>query len=148
MDFFVRPVVTNSHNAKWQILKVMKMKNTLSTIAGISLFSFVVVNAAIAQEITASRLYTEFEKNEIAAEGKYKGTKINVSGKVVDVKKNIAGQPLITLDAGTLSYVSCRFPKNAMNELAKVQKDDNVKLSCKVDHKTLTTIHLSDCIFN
>lgn len=124
------------------------MKSTLSTIIGISLFSAVAVNTAIAQEITASKLYAEFANNEIAAEAKYKGNRITVTGKVIDVKKNIAGQPLVTLEADTLSYVSCRFPKNAINELAKIQKDDNVKISCKVDYKMLTTVHLSDCNFN
>lgn len=124
------------------------MKNIHSTLIGISLLSAVAVDIAIAEEITASKLYAEFVKNEIAAEAKYKGNRITVTGKVIDIKKNIAGQPLVTLEADTLSYISCRFPKDAISQLAKIQKDDNVKLSCKVDYKILTTIHLFECTFN
>ena len=95
--------------------------------------------------ISANDLYEEFDKNEIAAEAKYKGKDVVVTGVVVDVKKNIVGQPLVNLDAGTLRYVSCRFPKTSTSLLIHIQKGENVKFACKVGHKIITTIHLSDC---
>jgi hypothetical protein len=97
------------------------------------------------KEVTAKALYEAFENNEIAAEAQYKDKPIVITGTVTNVKKNIAGQPIVYLEAGTLQYVSCRFPKTSISQLVDIQKGEKARLSCRVDHKIITTIHLSNC---
>lgn len=119
------------------------MKKYLSLI--FILLCFSLANADPIAELTAKELYAEFEKNEIAAEGRYKGKEIIISGKINDISKNIAGQPTVTLDAGTLRFVSCRFPKKSINQLTHLQKGQAAKFACKVNYKIISTIHLCEC---
>lgn len=95
--------------------------------------------------LTARELYSEFEKNQIAAENRYKGKEIIISGKVEDISRNIAKQPLVTLDAGALRFISCRFAKEDSGQLIDLQKGQFVTLNCKVNYKIFTTIHVYNC---
>lgn len=103
------------------------------------------VNAETIADLSAKELYVEFEKNEIAAEGRYKDKEIIISGKINEISKNIAGQPTVTLDAGTLKFVSCRFQKKSIDQLSNLQKGQDAKFVCKVNYKIFTTIHLREC---
>jgi NAD-dependent DNA ligase len=103
-------------------------------------------NAESIKKLTAEELYAAFEKNEISAERQYKGKEIVVLGEVDKVSRNLAKQPLVTLKAGMLQYVSCRFPKGSTDQIVDLQKGQNVELKCKVNYKTFTTIHLYDCL--
>jgi len=86
--------------------------------------------SAYAQEpiqITAQQLYDEYEANEIAADQKYKGKIIEVSGKVNKISKSAFGdEPLITLDAGVLSSIFCYFHESYESQLAKLVKGQSV----------------------
>jgi|GEM_PF-4059228 len=106
---------------------------------------FLTAKSSLAEELTAKALYRVFDNNEIAAEARYKGNKIVITGIVKGVKKNIAGQPVVNLDAGTLKFISCRFPKDSMGQLANIQKGEQERFACTVDYKMVTTIHLSNC---
>lgn len=66
------------------------MKKYLSLI--FILLCFSLANADPIAELTAKELYAEFEKNEIAAEGRYKGKEIIISGKINDISNQKWGQ--------------------------------------------------------
>ena len=120
------------------------MKWSIILISFILFFPMLVHSGPIA-ELTAEKLYAEFEKNEIAAEALYKGKEIIVTGKIADVKKNIAGQPIVNLDAGSLKFIGCRFPDNKIDQLINLKKGETARFSCTVDYKIITTINLSNC---
>ena len=98
-----------------------------------------------AEQLTAEELYAVFDKNAIADERKYKGKEIVVSGEIDTISTNVAKQPLVTLKAGFLQYISCRFPKESVDQLMSMEKGQQVELKCKVNYKIVTTIHLYDC---
>jgi hypothetical protein len=95
--------------------------------------------------VPAEKLYTEFSENEITAENKYKKKRINISGKIFSIERNIANQPVVNLEAGSLQYVSCRFGKNSEDKLINFKKGQNIKLGGTVQYKMVTTVFLSDC---
>jgi hypothetical protein len=95
--------------------------------------------------ITANDLYEAFDSNEISAESRYKGKEIIITGNITNIKKNIAGQPIVRIDAGMLKFISARFPKNSMNQLASMKKGVKAKFLCVVEYKILRTVHLSNC---
>ena len=116
----------------------------ITILFGLLIISSLVIAGETAN-LTAKGLYKEFTDNEIAAENKYKGKKVNISGKISSIKKNIANQPVINLDAGPLSYISCRFDKNYEDKLIGLKKGQTVGLNCKVEYKMVTSIFLCDC---
>ena len=108
-------------------------------------FLLFLAKSSNAEELTAKALYGVFDNNEIAAEARYKGNNIIITGIVKDIKKNVGGQPIVNLDAGSLKFVTCRFPKESIEQLVRIKKGDQLRFSCTVEYKILTTIHLSNC---
>lgn len=95
--------------------------------------------------ISAKNLYDVYEANEVAADEKYKGKRFVVYGKIKGIEKNIADQPYISLDAGMLSFINCRFPKDQINQLVLLQKGKMIAIEGTCSGKTVTAINLHDC---
>ena len=96
--------------------------------------------------ISAKNLYDIYYANEVAADEKFKDKRITVYGVIESINKNIADQPYITLSAGTLSYINCRFDKNKINQLISLQKKTMITIEGTCSGKIITSIHLHDCI--
>jgi hypothetical protein len=97
--------------------------------------------------ISAKDLYDAYKANEVAADEKFKGKRLVVYGKIKDISKNIADQPSVTLDAGTLSFVDCRFPKDKTSQLAPLQKGQMTAIECTANYEMVATVFLYDCEF-
>lgn len=83
-------------------------------------------------EITASDLYSEYNANEVAAEEKFKGKKIAVTGIVSDIRKDFAGNAKVSLEIGILQTINCNFGKNT-GVVSKLNKQDKITVlgTCK-----------------
>lgn len=57
---------------------------------------------APAIEITAIQLYDDYQKNEVAADQRYKNRVVTVGGKIVDIRKSL-GDPVVNLATGPFS---------------------------------------------
>ena len=95
--------------------------------------------------ISAKDLYNFYDVNEVAADEKFKGKRFVVYGEINSIHKNIADQPSVTLKAGTLSYVDCRFPKEQSSQLVSLQKGQMIAIEGTCNGKMVTSVFLHDC---
>ena len=82
-------------------------------------------------EITAAQLYKEYTKNAAAADKKYLGRELSVSGAVQEIGKETSGTPFLLLAAGDnlTSGVYCTFPGNYDTILAKLTTGQKVTIT-------------------
>jgi hypothetical protein len=79
-------------------------------------------------EITAVQLYKEYQNNTAAADKKYLGRELTVSGSVQEIGKEPSGTPFLLLAAGeNVTYgVYCTFPDNYDTILARLTIGQNI----------------------
>jgi len=95
--------------------------------------------------VSAKRLYQDYESNEVAADEKYKGRVIVVSGVVENIGKDIMDTMYISLDTGNFGSVQCMFSERHTSDLTKIQKGDMVRIRGKCDGKLMNVL-LRGCI--
>ena len=102
---------------------------------------------APAYRLSANQLAQEYENNEVAADNKYKGKIVLVSGKIRDITKTF-GKPIITIGGteflGGLDGVRCFFTENDEPSIARLYKGQHVKIKGKVRGKTLN-VRIENC---
>ena len=100
--------------------------------------------AAISVE--AAELYAAYDANEVAADKQYKGTRMNVTGTVAGISKDFMDDPYLQLiGKNQYSTVHVSFPKSRMDELAKLQKGDNVTVSGCIGKGKVVTSPVVEC---
>lgn len=73
--------------------------------------------------VSAIQFYKAYEENEVAADNKYKGKKIEITGKVESINKDIADDVYVVLSGGEFMGVSCHLQEaGKAAELKKGQK--------------------------
>lgn len=99
-----------------------------------------VASASTDVRISAPQLAAEYKANEVAADGKYKGKIIEVSGVVDSVGKDVLDQPYVSLSGGRGNFmgVQCYFGKHNLSELSGLKKGQSVTLKCKGAGKTIS----------
>ncbi len=97
------------------------------------------------QTISAKKLYTAYEVNEINADQSFKGKPLYVTGVVETIKKDFRDNILyITLKTGqTLTSVNCYF--NNKNAAAKLQKEEKVTFKGICEGLQFTTVIIKNC---
>lgn len=77
--------------------------------------------------VTASALRADYEANELAADGRYGGRRVLVSGVVESVGRDAFGSPHVVLAVrGRLLGVQCVFGRDADADLAKLARGEDV----------------------
>lgn len=100
----------------------------------------------VSARVTARGLYAEYKKNEVAADSKYKGKILVVTGKVRKIGKDISDTPYIALKASrVIGSVQCMFAKSRSSELAKVRKGQQISLKGLCEGKMMNVI-LRGCL--
>lgn len=90
-----------------------------------------VKSGTIQVSVTAAQLYKEYEANEVAADGKYKGKIIAVSGVVSTIGKDLLDKMYVSLKTShIIGSVQCFFAKSHQSELANLKKNTEVTLKC------------------
>jgi hypothetical protein len=80
-------------------------------------------------KVTAIDLFRAYKDNEVAADERYKGKILEVSGAVDNIGKDIMDTPYVTLDTGdVISTVQCMFGDEHKAELASLKKGDRVTI--------------------
>ena len=106
------------------------------------------VNAASAQAIpvSAEELMSAYTANEVAADGRYKGKVVVVSGSVTTVGKDILDNMYVTLQTkDSFREIQCSFDKSHEGELARLKKRDRVTIRGQVDG-LMGNVGLSDSV--
>lgn len=96
--------------------------------------------------VTAKELFEAYEKNEIAADNRYKGKLLEVSGKVDNVGKDLLDTPYLTLEVGKFQIMGVQafFDDDSLPKLANLSKGQGVTLQCRCDGK-FGNVMLKDC---
>jgi hypothetical protein len=99
--------------------------------------------------VTAPMLVSEYEANEIAADRKYKGRILQVSGTVDSIAKDILDTMYVTLDSGQefgITSVQCFFDESAASSLSQLSKGLTITVVCHCDGK-FGNVLLKSCGF-
>jgi len=95
-------------------------------------------------EITPTKLFAAFEDNEAAANMKYNGNLIQITGTISDIGTDILGDPYLSFETDLLQGVTCYFKKYDMEEIAQVKKGQKVTVRGTCDGK-LVYVLLKNC---
>ena len=89
-------------------------------------------------KVTAEKIVSDYKANQVAADAKYEGKLIEVSGIVDSIGKDILDAPYITLttyEYAIIDHVQCMFSRSQEAELAAVSKGQNITLRGTVSGK-------------
>jgi hypothetical protein len=98
-------------------------------------------------KLTATVLYNAYTNNEVAADAKYKGNLVEVTGVINSIGKDILGNPYVSLNVGEYSElgVQCIFPKADESTLTSLSSGQSITLEGTVTGETLTLVGLDGC---
>lgn len=91
--------------------------------------------------LSANQLYREYERNEVAADEKYKGAVIIVSGTIQDIGKDILDEAYIVIGGtGFLDGVQCSFTESQLSSIAGLSKGQQVTVKGEVSGKMIGNV--------
>lgn len=98
-------------------------------------------------EITAAELYAAYDENEIAADAKYTGKMLKITGIVDDISKDILDRVYITLKTNELfNSIQCYFvSSSAIEAVAQLKEGDEVVVVGKCKGKNVFNVDIEDC---
>jgi hypothetical protein len=86
--------------------------------------------------LSANQLYNEYSSNEVAADSKYKGKVVIVTGTIQDIGKDIMDDAYIVIGGGGfLDGVQCTFTKGEQSSVARLSKGQQVRVKGEVAGK-------------
>lgn len=122
-----------------------RIKN-IASLAGLAAFCAMAIGSTETEEsakavasqepaytLTANALYSAYDDNEVAADAKYKGKVVVVSGVIQDIGKDLADDPYVVIGGeGVLDGVQCTFADSKSEELASLSKGQKATVKGKV----------------
>jgi hypothetical protein len=106
-----------------------------------------VSSETVAATVTASKLFEDYDANEVSAEEKYKDKVLVVSVTIEDIGKDIADTMYITLKADdVIGSVQCMFSEEHKSQLADAAKGQQVTVKGKCSGR-LGNVLLNGCGF-
>lgn len=106
-----------------------------------------VSTAAPAARVTAAQLFADYDANEVAADEKYKGKVLIVTGTIEDIGKDIVDTMYVTLKTdNAIMSVQCKFADEHKSQLANAAEGQQVTIKGKCDGK-LGNVLLRGCTF-
>ncbi len=100
-------------------------------------------------KVDYEKLHQEYMDNPIAADAKYKGKILELTGKVDNIDREIAGNPYITFNIGgeySLKDVRITFKKSEEEKVTKLKKGEEITIRGECRGTLLsTTVSLNDC---
>jgi hypothetical protein len=84
--------------------------------------------------VYAREIVAAYKENEIAADARFKGKTITVTGEVATIGKDILDTPYVTLSAepvDSFRTVQASFSRDAADELAGLRKGQTISVVCR-----------------
>jgi hypothetical protein len=100
-------------------------------------------------KISASQLFQEYENNEVAADEKYKGKSLEVSGRVGSIGKDFLDTIYVAISRGgefEIFHVQCFFEDKYKQEAASLSKGQQVIIRGRCEGK-MGNVMLKRCEF-
>lgn len=96
--------------------------------------------------ISSADLYEEYKSNEIAADQKYKGKTVQITGKINQIGKDIANQVYFTIGSGIMGDVQCIIKKSHIDKVASLKPGQEIEVTGVCDGKVMI-VELKECVF-
>ncbi|MGH8464279.1 MAG: OB-fold protein [Pseudomonas sp.] len=93
--------------------------------------------------VTATELYNDYKANEIAANARYKGKPLLITGTVSAIQSDLLDKPLIQLAAG--DFVTVTISGLSVEEASELSKGSRIKAACIGNGELLTFPATRDC---
>ena len=92
------------------------------------------------------RLWQDYDANEVAADNRYKGKPVRVTGRVLAVEKNLMGAAMVDLTSGNHVFRTIAIlTPDATPRAAVLVKGDTVVIQCKGGGMMMRMAQLDDC---
>ena len=102
------------------------------------------------ENINVSQILSDYESNEVAADNKYKGKIVRVTGVVNSIKKDLMDHPYLNISRDgevDLPMFQASFDKSMNKTLGSISKGSVVTVTCKIDGLMMHVIG-EDCQLN
>ena len=101
----------------------------------------------VGMAVSAQKLSADYEANEVAADQKYKGAPLLITGTVSGIRKDFVDAPYVSLIGdGYLHDVQASFGTKTDGTLAKLSKGQKMVIVCEVGEQIVTEVMLKNCI--
>lgn len=99
------------------------------------------------ESIRAVELFAAYYENEVAADQRFKGRRLIVTGQVKDIGKDITDTAYLMLgdNPDILRGTQAFFPATEASGLVRLKRGATVELECVVAGKALTNVILQGC---
>jgi hypothetical protein len=95
----------------------------------------------------AVRLWRDYEENEVAADTRYKGQRLRVTGTVVNIERDYEGRPVLHLFGGNAIFPTvARLNKADLPAVAQLKKGDQVVVRCIGAGREMRMPQLERCL--
>jgi hypothetical protein len=95
------------------------------------------------------RLFQEYDANEVAADNRYKGKPVRVTGRVYAVEKNLMGAAVLGLTSGNVIFQTmATLTPDATRAAAALAKGDTVVVQCTGNGSMMRMPMLEDCVLH
>jgi hypothetical protein len=97
--------------------------------------------------IGAVRLWREYDENEVAADTRYKGHRLSVTGTVVNIERDYEGRPVLHLFGGNAIFPTvATLNKADIPAVAQLKKGDEVVVRCIGAGREMRMPQLERCL--
>lgn len=101
-----------------------------------------------ALQVTAQELFRAYEKNEMAAQKKYGGQPLEVSGYITAIELDFMNNPTVSLDTGEIfQHVTLHFDKSYGDKTAELGKGEHFVAVCNEISEVIGSPQLRKCRF-
>ena len=92
-------------------------------------------------EVSAKQLYADYEANGVAADEKYKGKVLRVTGRVNSIDRDIMDEIYVTLQGDEyFGDVQCFFAESHVKEAVQLSKGQTISVKGKCDGKMMNVL--------
>jgi hypothetical protein len=97
---------------------------------------------------SADDLQSEYERNEVAGDKKYRGKRLALRGKVAEIKRSIGENYFLTLKGGTNQFMhpTAKMAEGYIDYLAGLNKGQSIQIFCKGDGMLMGSAMVTECI--
>ncbi len=99
-------------------------------------------------EVSSTRLFNDYQANEVAADNRYKGQKLLVTGTVASIDKGLFGSMVLRLSTpNEFMSTMCSMESSEASSLSQISKGEQVRVLCEGSGMTIGSPSLRDCTF-
>jgi hypothetical protein len=96
--------------------------------------------------VGAVRLWKEYQENEVAADAKYKGKQVQVTGTLMSIERDVDGAPVLHLVSGNPIFLTmATLDKVFLPEAARLKKGEVVAVRCTGAGQMMRMPQLEKC---